>query len=515
MRRQKIIIILVGFIFSNLGFTQNTNFTEEENQYVKSILTEFDNTEGLTYIEAIEKLSKAMKVVPYHPKLVYSYLYANDLIGEKQIVLNYCQNELDEDYLKNNQDILEICNHSAIVKGDLGYAESNLSLVKDPTTKYLFKASIAYDYNQINDFLTFGLKGIEKEYDALKKLKQFVINHLIIIYYADGDYEKIDYIFDNYYDIPEKLVSGFDTMVILNLRAFQKENYKGGLEIIKMAEAIYPEYNDLLAIFKAGGLATQGHDYLAEEALNTSLKTSEKEINNTLNFLEIDYFNLFFDAIIKIEDTDIKIKLLDGLHQNEEYRNKAILLMAYVYAEKDISKSEAYFKEFSTNASEIMLGFFQDILVIEYEMNQKKPDFNKISKLLDHAYTNTNEAVFFLRKAKIQLKENAISDNPEFDYESISLDLKNLQSKNSHNDSFNEILELLLITSTYFTNKDEAYKLLSNCKYCENYDVEFMSEAIEEENDALVVYFLDKIDVLEKYYTEIKEILLKELLYAE
>lgn len=496
-------------------FSQNTNFTDEENQLVESILIEIDGTENLTYKEIIDRLNDELSKIPYHPKLVYPYLYFNDLTGEKQLVLNYCQKELNEDYLKNNQNILEVCIFCAIVKGDFSYAESNLALLKDQTTKYLFKASIAYENNQINDFMRFGLKGIDKEYDALNRMKQDILNQLIIIYFADDDFEKIDFIYDNYYGRPEKLGTGLDALVILNLRAFQKENYKGGLEIIKMAEAIYPEYNDLLAIFKAGGLATQGHDYLAEEALNTSLKTSEKEINNTLNFLEIDYFNLFFDAIIKIEDTDIKIKLLDGLHQNEEYRNKAILLMAYVYAEKDISKSEAYFKEFSTNASEIMLGFFQDILVIEYEMNQKKPDFNKISKLLDNTYTNTNEAVFFLRKAKIQLKENAISDNPEFDYESISLDLKNLQSKNSHNDSFNEILELLLITSTYFTNKDEAYKLLSNCKYCENYDVEFMSEAIEEENDALVVYFLDKIDVLEKYYTEIKEILLKELLYAE
>lgn len=63
----------------------------------------------------------------------------------------------------------------------------------------------------------------------------------------------------------------------------------------------------------------------------------------------------------------------------------------------------------------------------------------------------------------------------------------------------NEQLELLTIVASYFTNINEAKTLIENCVYCKNYNVEFLYDAIDN-NNALIIFLVDKTEVLDDQF---------------
>lgn len=249
MRTTKMLSLVSYFLISLSAISQTTDFSEEENQYVKSVLIEIDSTEEITYKETIERLEDELRKLPRHPDLVFPYLRMNDVTGRSETASNYCQEQLGNNYLKKNQDILKKCIECAITNGDLEYAKPIIELVDDLTAQDLIKASIALE-NNIEEFKTLGMKGINNDYVTLNRMKYNVLNHLIAIYYAENNLGKIDLILDKYLDMylekPEKLSTGFDALVILYLRASENEDFKKGLKIMKMAEVIYEEDKLLL-----------------------------------------------------------------------------------------------------------------------------------------------------------------------------------------------------------------------------------------------------------------------------
>jgi len=508
---------LISLIFVSLsGISQPTDFTEEENQYVKSVLIEIDNTEKITYEETIKRLEEELKKIPYHPDLVFPYLRMNDVTDRKHIASNYCQNELGTDYLSKNQDILKKCAECAVFNNDLKYAESIIDLLEELKAKHIIKASIALEKNDIDKFKTLGKGVMHEDFFTLNTMKYNVLNHLIAIYYAENSFEKIDLFLDKhlemYLENPQKLYTGFDALVILHLRASERGDFKTSLKIIKMAEVMYEEDKMLLQLFKAKGLAGQGLEFSAEEAIIEGLIVTEEDINNRLTYIEISYFNIFYEALIKIENPKIQVKLVESLSQKGVYQSQCSLLMAYLYAGIDKAKLESYFDAYVSKINPPGIDFFEALLQLRHEKKKPKAEFSKIIEILNTIYTNTDEALFFLAKAKIELKEIARSDEQNLDLDKIKSESEEIKLKDTHHVSLNETLELVIIVTTYFKDKDKAQQLVSDCVYCENYDTKYLVEAMQDENDLLVVYFFDKLDAVNEYYEWFEEQFLKQLL---
>lgn len=186
--------------------------------------------------------------------------------------------------------------------------------------------------------------------------------------------------------------------------------------------------------------------------------------------------------------------------------------MAYLYAGKDKVKSETYLDAYLSEFNPPGIDFFQALLKFRHESKQQDPDIAKILEVLNTIYNNTDEALFLLAKMKIELSEIASSKNKEIDLTQMQYELEKTKKKNTHHESLNETLELVLIVVTYFNDNNEAQQLLTNCVYCENYNTEFLGEAMKDENDLLVVYFIDKLDAVEEYYNWFEVQFLRQLL---
>lgn len=501
------IFILIQFSV----FAQPTDFTEEENQYVRSFFKELKNKQDLTFEKVFGELDKALKEVPYHPDLVFQLLYEKRNTKQWEFSLNYCS-QLEDSYLSEFQNVSEICIHTALLLDEFSYVNKNLDMITEPSTQHLFKAYMAYENELIDEFVSHGMKAIDHKYEYLNSLKQHILSMLVIHYFVNNDLAQIDLIYSNYFDKPERSMTDLETLIIFHQLSLLKGDYSGCRDMIKLAEKFYPDTSEYLNIFKAEYLVALGFNYSAEEALINSLKVSEDDINSLFSHFELDYFQKFFRVLMNMDGKNIKIELAEVLSQNPKYKEQSKLLLAMLHAEEDISKSITYFNDFEINRDNTNLEIFKKILLLDNALVDEGIDDAKTNNYFSDLYKLTDQAFVLLYQSKFQLLVNLTSQEEIFDYKTISNNLDKIKKQASKDKSINEIFELLYTISHSVENKEKSVSLLNSCNFCKNYDTEFLKESIEENNLLLIKNFLVKFDVLESKYFEFKYHLFMDLI---
>lgn len=495
---EKLLFLLI--LIPIYSFSQPTDFTEEENQYVRTFFKELKNEQDLTFEKVFDELDKALKEVPYHPDLVFQLLYEKRNTKQWEFSLNYCS-QLEDSYLSEFHNVSEICIHTALLLDEFSYVNKQLGLLKEACSQHLFKAYMAYENELIDEFVDHGMKAIDHKYEYLNSLKQHILSMLVIHYFVNNDLEQLDLIYSKYFDKPERNMTDLETLIIFHQLLLVKGDYSGCRDMIKLAEKFYPDTIKYLNIFKAEYLIALGFNYYAEEALINSLKVSEDDVNSLFLHFELDYFQKFFRMLINMDSKNIKIELAEALSQNLKYKNQSKLLLAMLHAEEDIARSMMYSNDFEINKDNTYLDIFQKMLFLDNALVDEDIDDAKTNNYFSDLYKLTDEAFVLLYQSKFQLMVNLSSQEEMFDYETISDNLNEIKKQASKDKSLNEIFELLFLISHSFDNKKKSINLLNNCNFCKNYDTEFLEESIEEKNTLLIKNFLVKFDVLENLYT--------------
>lgn len=501
------ILILMQFSV----FSQPTDFTGGENQYVRNFFKELKNKQDLTFEKVFDELDKALKEVPYHPDLVFQLLYEKRNTKQWEFSLNYC-GQLEDSYLSEFQNVSEICIHTALLLDEFSYVNKNIDLITESSTQHLFKAYMAYENELIDEFVSHGMKAIDHEYEYLNSLKQHILSMLVIHYFVNNDLAQLDLIYSNYFDKPERSMTDLETLIIFHQLSLLKGDYSGCRDMIKLAEKFYPDTSEYLNIFKAEYLVALGFNYSAEEALINSLKVSEDDTNNLFLHFELDYFQKFFRVLMNMDGKNIKIELAEALSQNPKYKEQSKLLLAMLHAEENIGKSITYFNDFEINRDNINLEVFKKILLLDNALVDEDIDDAKTNNYFSDLYKLTDEPFVSLYQSKFQLLVNLTSQEEIFDYKTISNNLDKIKKQASKDKSINEFFELLYIISHSVENKEKSISLLNNCNFCKNYDTEFLKESIDENNTLLIKNFLVKFDVLENKHFEFKYHLFMDLI---
>ena len=522
MERIKLIFFVFCFTISINSFSQSTDFTEEENQYVEKIIYDLENAK--TNMQIINKTYKALEEVPYHPRLVLMYIIAlkNQKTQEHiEKALSYCQ-RLDDDYLSNNSSILEFCSHiSFLVEDNYDFLKKNSSLHQDQVTQEIINSIIAYVDEDTEEFVSLARPAVEKGYTGIYPLRQIVLSALVKYYYSTNNTKELEKLYKNHFEYSQEEVADLRTFVIFSEYLNYPRGYTGLLGLIKNTEKMYPELENWLGIFKAKPYAGLNNNYLAEEALLNSLKLNEDEINKLLTGFEINYFEYFYKAILLINNLDVQINLAEALLEKENYEEHARLLLASFYSESDIEMSLKYLSDFAKTknlivtsnqdsdfgaySDEVNLLLLQTIFKLNFEFAKSKDNnFLLIDQNLSELYEITGADFLNLLKYKNQLKANLIKESEIFKFEEVKKSLENIDNQNfsdqTEKELLNEQLELLTIVASYFTNKNEAKTLLENCVYCKNYNVEFLYDAIDNNNNALIIFLIDKTEVLDDQF---------------
>lgn len=503
-----IVILLVPY----LSFSQSINFTEEENQYVESFFSDIKNREyDIPFEEAIDLLEEALEKVPYHPDLVYQILHEKYAYGDREYVVNYCS-KLDKKYLFSNQKIVEIYFNSALLLEKFKLIQSETELVESQSTKNLFKSYIAYEENEIEDFVKFGIDGIKQQYKFLNPLKQNILNLLVIHYYVIDDFDSIYTILTNYFDYPVKDVTELETLIIFHQVAVINDEYSMGKDILQLIENMYPNEHEILSIFQAETFASSGYKYLAEEALIKSISFTEDEVNELFIHFGVDYFEQFFRVIINIDDSNVQIKLVNEILKTEKYRNSSYLLMSLVLAPQDLSKSIEYFNKFENNKNEVLLDIFISLLKTDYELAQKRKNYEKINTNLSYLSDATSEVFFLLYQIKLQLIANYKTPDYQYDYNKMLDQLEKIKKQATSDLRLNETTELLTLIASYYVDKEKALDILSNCQFCNYYDKESLTNSIKDDSKFLIINTLENFEYLEDiFYTNFKHYLFLKL----
>ncbi|MCH8536030.1 MAG: hypothetical protein LAT51_13240 [Flavobacteriaceae bacterium] len=401
---------------------------------------------------------------------------------------------------------------SALLIDDFDFVVNKILLLDDPLTQNLFKSYIAYENDEIDDFVKFGLESIQQEYERLNLLKQKILSMLVVYHYVIKDLDTIDLILRNYFKFPEKNATELEALVILNQVSLIKGYYEASKELLDLTEKFYPEEYGTISIIQAETFVALGYQYLAEDAAKKSLNYTEDQVNNLFAQFSLDYFEKYFKVIVNIEGQKIRVNLAQELLKKQEYKNKANLLMSLIYAPEDSTKSKAYFTKFTKNENQELLDIFEKLLSIDYELAQKNKNYKKINTNLSYLSDATSEVFFSFYQIKLQLIANYKSPDYEYDYNKILDILKNLKKQAASDSRLNETAELLSIIATYYVDKEKALDLLNNCQFCKYYDKESLKYAIQDDSKFLITNTLDSFEYIEDmFYNNFKHYLFLKL----
>jgi hypothetical protein len=400
-------IVLILLLFPFFGWSQKTNFTDEQIEFVKHFYEQFEKTNH-TDQEFFLKIESVLEKVPYHPNMVQLYLRKKYYNRDFKYINDYCS-RLDDNYLATFQPILvEVCACSYFLNEDYkGLYNKILPLIKDKNTKELFLTAYYLEMDEHEEFIKYGKSSLTKNYKYTEQmvLRDYLFGYFIAVLHGNEnskefvtftkdmkDYEATIFSSDLsipiYYILIQSSIFNNDFVMAEKLIDYVKkqdvDNYK----------YLYP----ISALF----YSQKGEERLTIEALEHAfeLENSDFERITVAESVSSDIFSNYSMSIRKIEDYKTKERLVNQaityFDKREDYKIRFKIYQSLLFASKDIDKARAVLKECKPYLVDLNLTDLDYMIRIENELGKENPNYRLVDDYMQKVtpYKNIPEIIF-------------------------------------------------------------------------------------------------------------------------
>ena len=399
MKNYFLVFILIPF----LVFPQKTEYSYEQEKYVEKVVDEITSQKEINFEAFIETLNNALKKAPYHPDLVYQLLriYTYGL-KDLNFVANYCQ-QLDKDYLINNQDILvQFCANCYFYTDDNNKLLNMIQLIKEQKDKDLYYALFYIETNDIQKAFEYTINCIDFQYQNQSQYysKRFLINRMIMDLYRFEQYSHLSKIVTNYKDQLKTIELSIEAYLLLIEAAILNENYASAQDLISNSIIRFPQFFKYMSVYKALIYSKKSEDLNAIKAMEKALSFDDSAFNVILN--EKDGLNIFSNYILTLNNLSnyddkvlISQQMLEFFQGKELFSLKVKLYQSVLYASRDKEKAYAILNSCQGDITEKKHQIFEDLINIQFELNKENPDYKSVAKML-HNFKNLISDKMFL-----------------------------------------------------------------------------------------------------------------------
>jgi len=402
---KKIVLILLLFPF--FGWSQKTNFTDEQVYFGEQFYKNIKN-KSLTDEEFIPEVQDALTKVPYFPPFVQSLLRGKFNQRDFKFINDYCS-RLDDNYLSTFQPILdEACACGYFFNRDNhGLYYRIIPLIKNKDTRELLLTAYYLGTEDYKEFVKLGKSSLSKSYD--EKMHMILASQLLGDFIAvlqenenskefaafTKDIKKYEAtIFSSdlsmpiYYILIQSTIFNYDFVMAEKLIDYVKkldvDNYK----------YLYP----ISALF----YSQKGEERLTIEALEKALEleNSDFERITVAENVSLDIFSCYSMSIRKIEDYKTRERLVNQaityFDKREDYKIRFKIYQSLLYASKDINKARAILKECEPYLVDLNLTDLDYMIRIENELGKENPNYRLVDEYMQEVtpYKNIPEIIF-------------------------------------------------------------------------------------------------------------------------
>lgn len=420
---KKIVLILLLSPF--FGWSQKTNFTDEQHKFVDEFYEKTENNNP-PIDKLVLELEDALEIVPYHPNFVLTYLRAKFNFKDFKFISTYCS-RLDDNYLSTFQPILvDVCACGYFFNGDNhGLYQRIIPLTRDKDTKELLLTAYYLGVEDYKEFIKLGKSSLSKsyKYDGQMILRSHLFDYFIAVMIQNENSKEFaaftkdikkyeatifssDLSMPVYYILLQSIISTNDFVMaeklIDHVKKQDVDNYK----------YLYP----ISALF----YSHKGEERLTIEALEQAfeLEDSDFEKITEAGFISLDIFSSYSMSIRKIQDYKNRERLVNQaityFDKREDYKIRFKIYQGLLYASKDINKARGILKECESYLVDLNLTDLDYMIRIENELDKENPNYRLVDDYMQEVtpYKNIPEVIF--QRIVYQYNVNYNSKKPVF-----------------------------------------------------------------------------------------------------
>lgn len=499
--------LIIVFFIPLFVFPQRADYTSDQEKYVDEILKGLSSQDKVNFEVFIETLNNALKKAPYHPdilmKLFNIYTYG---LNDFNFVTNYCQ-QLDKDYLQNNQNILnEFCAYCYFLTDrydDLLYA---INLMDEQKDKDLYKALYYIYADDRQKGIEFAIQCIYHNYKTRSQYltKKFIISRIIMDLYFSQRYRYLNEIITEHKDQLRTIELELEAFLLLIETAILNESYDFAEDLISDTIIRFPQFFKYMAIYKSVVYSKKGEDSEAIKAMEKALNYDEDDFKVILN--EKDGLNIFSNYILTLNNLNnyedkvrLSEQMLDFFQGKELFSLKIKLYQSVLYASRDIEKAKAILNSCKEDITEEDYRNFNQLIKIQNQLYKENPDYKLVNQLLYNFKGSLSDKEFLMLTVGFKYSVNIEKNTAYFDATKMVEELDQLiEITNDEEQRSKYKLQKIQTISTY--DLEKANRELDKLGIVDNdrlyyLDREFKEQKSNEENVSS-----DDVKGIKKFY---------------
>lgn len=435
MFSKKIKVLLI-LLLPILGWSQPTNFTQKQIEIVRDFYEEMENE---TEEEFASRVEEVLEKVPYHPKLVQSFLkvklYRD---SDTKFIYNYCK-DLDDRYLFSFQPILvEHCACAYYYEKDInGLYFRIIPLIEDMDAKELYLTSYYLLKENKDTFKVFAESSLSKtyEYYGQNLVRDNLLGYFYALFINDLYFSKKAKFIENY----EHIIFSSELDVIIYSELISASVYNKDYELVERlmnhVKEVYIDGFKYLYPVKALYHAKKGEDDLVIEALENAFDIEKSDFNFIFHerILKRNIFDLYSMSIMELENYKTKQRLvnkgIEYFENRNDYKIKFKLYQSLLHASKSLKKARSVLEECKPYLKEQNLNDLERMIRIENELGKKTPDYRLVNSLIGEVLDNYSSTDIDFQRILFQYKVNYNTKKTVFSIEETVKQLDNLLEK--------------------------------------------------------------------------------------
>jgi hypothetical protein len=423
MKKIALLLILVPFI----GWSQNTDFTKEQFEFVDEFYEKFKNTDPTNeefFLDVEGYLAKA----PYHPNLVQSYLRVKFENNDFKFIRDYCNN-LDDNYLSTFDPILvEVCACGYFFDEDYeGLHKKIIPLIEDKATKELFLTAYYFGIDNYEEFKRYAESSISRSYKYPKQmlLRDYLFWCYIVLLNSKENVKDFSTIIKEYEATIFSSNINMPIYILLIQSAVFNSDFIMAEKLINYVKKQNANNYKYLYPITALFYSHKGEESLAVAALDNALKLDNATFEKIIEAQRIsnDIFNLYSMSIIKIEDYKTRERLVSQavayFDKRDHYRVRFKAYQSLLYASKDINKARAILKECTPYLKDQNLKDLDFMIRMENELGKENPNYRLVDDLMTEVLSNIASPELNFLRIVYRDKVNSNSKQPIFSLDEI------------------------------------------------------------------------------------------------
>jgi len=419
--------ILLIFLFPLMTLAQQTKYSPEQEQIVKETISEIRTSTAIDIELAINNLSKALDKVPNHPDLVYEllriYTYG---IRDFEFVANFCKN-LELNYLIDNQRItVEFCASAYKLTTRYDYLIDIIPIIEAQDSKDLFNA---FYYLWTENFVNankYSAKALNHNFQ-IKTLK-VIQENLLQLYIAHlNNLGDLDSIYKIMMEHKEKILSidlVLNVLFIVTDVSLAYKNYSYTKDLINYSMRQSPKLYRYMSIIKSYIYSLDGFDDLTISTFEKALTFDDDAFDVIFDYNGgVNLYPYYIKTLNSIDGYDTRLNLVDKMSAFFEGRNlfttQTKLYKSFLFASKNKQRAMAVLDSLKEDISTKDYENFSNLIEIENELYNNKPNYKKVNKLLFNFEKYLDELEFLELKYNFQNVVNIEKNMAFFDAEQM------------------------------------------------------------------------------------------------